>query len=146
MGAGKVIGGFFVLIGGVLIAVAAFAFYFYHITGGIEMQIIRWIVQLIICLLAIAGGILAMASKNGGSLLALIAGFMALFMPLIANIAFESPVTYWFGPYAGLYNLVGWGSFSVTGVWPAVNWTITLEAVLIFFGAIIIISSRSDDI
>jgi len=146
MGAGKVIGGLFALIGGALLAVAVFYFYFYHITDGIDFQMMRWIIHLVICLLAIVGGILAMAGKKAGGVLALIAGFMAFLMPLIVYIAFEFPVTYWFSPYAGLSNLVGWGSFTLTGVWPAVSWGITLEAVLIFFGAIIILSSRSDDI
>ena len=145
MGAGKVIGGLLALVGGVLILVACFGYYMYHITDGIDYQMIRWIIHLIAALLAVIGGVLAIASKGAGGVLVLIAGILAFLIPLFIDLIAEFPYTYWFSPYAGLANLVGWGSFLFTDIGLAIIYSFTFEGIIIFVGSILILSSRDRD-
>lgn len=142
MGVGRVIGGIFALIGGFFIALAVFYSYFYQISSGIDFQIVRWIIHLIICLLAIVGGVLALASKKGGGILTFIAGFLEFLMPLIVSLVATFPINYWFSPYPGLYELTGWGTFSLVG--QGFTWFFTFEGFLIFLGSLLIINSHGE--
>lgn len=139
MSAGKVFGGLLALIGGVFVLIAVFlntsAF-----SSGNEDLVIRWIINLIVSLFAIIGGILAIASKSSGGALALIAGIMAFLMFLIAYLVNSADLLFWFYPYSGFFELTGWGYFTLIG--SGVVWVISFEGFLIFLGAIIILSSH----
>ncbi|HUX98351.1 MAG TPA: hypothetical protein VMV49_02240 [Candidatus Deferrimicrobium sp.] len=76
MSAGRIFGGLFALFGGVFVMIAVFL-NTSEVTSGTDALVIRWIINLIICLFAIIGGILAIAAKGGGGALALIAGILA---------------------------------------------------------------------
>jgi hypothetical protein len=142
MSAGKVFGGLLALIGGFLLLIGLI-YNFYQITSGIEMQIIRWIIALIACLLAIIGGVLAIASKGGGGGLVLIAGIITFIMPLIADLAGSMEMAYWFAGYSGLADLTGWGILLLTDS-TTFFWYFSFEAFIIFLGAIIILNSRDN--
>ncbi len=141
MSAGKVIGGLLALVGGVFILIGV-VLRAYEVTSGVEGQLIRWIINLVVCLFAIIGGLMAMASKGGAGGLVLIAGILAFLMPLIAVLIGSSDMSYWFYGYSGLDELTGWGRIAITdGV---INWTFPFEAFLIFLGAIFILNSRDN--
>jgi hypothetical protein len=145
MSAGKVFGGLLAVIGGILILIAVFIFRLYELTSGIEGQLIRWIINLIVCLFAIIGGILAMSSKGGSGALTLIAGIMAFLMPLVAYLTKSMDLTYWFSGYSGIYELSSGAYGTLQLIGSGLIWTFTIEALLIFLGAIIILSSRGKD-
>jgi hypothetical protein len=140
MSAGRVLGGLFALFGGVFVMIAVFL-RSYELTSGFQDQIIRWIINLIICLFAIIGGILAIARKGGAGALTLIAGILAFLMSLIANLVNSSDLAYWFSPYSGLKELTGWGIFLLTDA-VTLFWYFAFEGFLIFLGAILILNSR----
>lgn len=144
MGAGRVIGGLFAFFGGVLVLVAVFM-NIDIVTAGATDPLITWIVNLLVGILALIGGILGMASKGGGGALTLIAGVMALFLYLIGNLLSSPQLMLWFTPYSGLHTLFGWGRF-VLYAWGSVIplWHISFEGFLIFLGAILILNSREE--
>ncbi|NVM31397.1 MAG: hypothetical protein HWN65_21340 [Candidatus Helarchaeota archaeon] len=143
MGAGRVIGGLFALIGGILILVAVIM-YTDVFAYGIERQIIRWIVNLIVVILAMVGGILAMASKGGGGALTLFAGIIAFIMPLILSLAgyASTDVGFWFYRLSGLEYITGWGTFTLQG--SGIIWHFAFEGFLIFLGSLLILNSRDE--
>lgn len=147
MSAGKVIGGLLALIGGVFIIIAVFQTTAVLSSGDNDL-LIRWVVHLLTSIMAIIGGVLGIASKGGAGALTLIAGIMGFLMYLIAVLIIPS-ITTWFSPtsgiplltYSGLANLIdGVTIFGIMG--SGFNWFFTLEGLLIFLGAIIILNSH----
>jgi hypothetical protein len=138
MSAGRVFGGLFALFGGVFVMIAV-ALKVSDITSGTAT--IPWIINLIVCLFAIVGGILAIARKGGAGALTLIAGILAFLMGLIASLLNSSELISWFVPYSGLYELTKWwGIFTLSG--SGLLWTFAFEGFLIFLGAIMILNSH----
>ena len=143
MSAGKVIGGLFALIAGVFVLYAVFM-QINLLSSGIENNVINWVINLLVALLAIVGGILGIASKGGAGALTLIAGIMAFLMGLIANFIPTLPLSWWFDPYSGLALLTSsnFGQFIFGG--SGITWFISFEGFLIFIGAIMILNSREE--
>ena len=141
MSAGKVFGGLLALVSGFFILLAVFLYRTSELTSGIEGQLIRWIINLVVCLLAIIGGVLAMASKGGGGGLTLIAGIMAFLMPLIANLVNSLDLQYYFIGYSGIYELTNYAYGGLQIIGSGILWSFKIEGFLIFLGAVIILNS-----
>ena len=140
MSAGKVFGGLLALIGGVFIIIAVFMLTS-ALSSGDNDQLIRWIIHLLISILAIIGGVLGIASKGGAGALTLIAGIMAFLMYLIGSLLTSPSLLIWFDPYSGLALLVdGVTTFEIAG--SGISWFFSLEGFLIFLGAIMILNSH----
>lgn len=141
MSAGRVFGGLIALFGGVFILYRNFD-NINVLTLGFEDLTINWIVQLLIGIIALAGGILGLASKKGGGALTLIAGIMAFLVFLLGSIISSAELLVWFYPYSGLDRLLGWGIFVMTGT--GFYWVISFEGFLIFLGALLILNTRDE--
>lgn len=141
MGAGRVIGGIIALIGGVFIALHLF------MPAGLSLLAlggnfqISWIINLVVVLLAVIGGILGLASKPGGAL-ALIAGLMALVLPLIGAVSGDMAMAQMLSGLSGMYFHFGLLLFEMAG--PSGAMILSIESVVILVGGIIMLVSSSD--
>ncbi len=131
MSAGRVIGGVIALIAGIFVLIACFmAMGLVFVLGSGEI-FIQWILNLVIGILALVGGIMGLASKSGGGA-AMVAGILSLVLGILS-------VTVLAFVYIGVqYSL--FEQLMTLGPW----FGITLEAILMILGAIIMLASGKE--
>ncbi|NVM53707.1 MAG: hypothetical protein HWN66_08385 [Candidatus Helarchaeota archaeon] len=137
MGAAKTVGGILALTGGTLVLIWCL------IVAGIMFAaptpfIIGWIINLLLAMLGLVGGILGLVGKKAGGALALIAGLVwILLMVLLSMGVFGDPITNW-ETWAMLapYSLFGAYVYAIP--------YITLEGLLCLIGGILILAGGED--
>jgi hypothetical protein len=130
MSAGRFIGGIIVLIPGIFVLIMCFMGMNLAFTSGMGDAFIHWILNFLIGILALSGGIIGATSKSGGGA-AFIAGIFSLVLGLL-SIAVAALVI--IGSQYSLFQLLG------IGPW----YGITLEAILISVGAIVMLASGKE--
>ena len=140
MGAEKIFGGLLALIGGIFILIPILIiipiFMSWLGAGPAAMDlVINWILLLIFAILAVVAGIMGLASKGGGAL-ALVIGLIAIVVGLLWSFGIL-PIGY--EPASG-FDLWILGSI----VSKEMLFGITIEAILITFGGVIMLASSSD--
>ncbi len=144
MGAGKVVGGIFSLIGGTFVLIPVLMNINSLISPGNTEELVLMIINLLVALLALIGGIMGLASKKGGAL-ALIAGLMALLLPVIAWLIADPSIAQMFSQLSGFVGFFGLYIYILPVMGPPVVFlTITIESVLILVGGISMLASSSD--
>ena len=134
MGALKIVGGILALAGAGLVLVVA-------VLNLIEVGFTTNILFLMILpILALIGGILAIAGKRAGGILALIVGIIWLTIAILINVGVISPFEEWLqfviqSPFLSFFFLylgvIVWGS-------------LTVETILVFVGGILATAGGSD--
>ena len=125
MNVGRVLGGLLATIGGLCILIQCIIVVEGVFASGIIQIIVAWIINLLIGLLALIGGVQGLASRRGGEI-AIVAGIASLILGLLSFAVTTLSVIFF------QYSLLGY------------RWSgITLEAILIIIGAIIMLLSES---
>jgi len=132
MSAGRVFGGIIALIAGIFILTYNFAFVDLGVLNLGGDFAFAWFINLIVAAFALIGGILGLASKNGGGV-ALLAGILALVLGIIGSLVV--PLSVMFFQYSLFSNLTH------VGPW----YGITLEEILMLLGGIIMLASSSKE-
>ena len=131
MSAGRVIGGVIALIAGIFVLIACFMVMGLVFALGTGEIFIQWILNLVIGILALVGGIMGLASKSGGGA-AMVAGILSLVLGILS----VTVVAFIFiGIQYSLFELL-----MTLGPW----FGITLEAILMMLGAIIMLASGKE--
>jgi hypothetical protein len=124
---GRVIGGIIALFGGFMVVLAVLLNTAAIHTGG--HTLVAWIVNLIIGLWAIIGGILGIFKQGTGGLIALVAGLAASLCEILYYLnPLRAPYLYQYMP------LETWLVFVIP--------YITLEGIIMAVGGIIILASK----
>jgi len=130
MSAGRVLGGILAFIAGIFVLIMCFLFMeAYFGLGG--NYAIAWVINLLIGLMALVGGIIGLASKSGGGA-AMVAGLLSFILGILSSVVVEFIV---------LFN-----QFSLFEVYTSIGpWLgITLECILMIIGAVIMLASGKD--
>ena len=140
MGAGKIFGGLLALIGGIfilipiLIILPLFMSWLGAGPAGMDL-VINWILLLILAILAVVAGILGLASKGGGAL-ALVIGLIAI---VVGILWFSGILPIGYEPASG-FDL--WILDSIVS--KEMLFGITIEAIFITVGGVVMLASSSD--
>ncbi|NVM31725.1 MAG: hypothetical protein HWN65_23000 [Candidatus Helarchaeota archaeon] len=144
MGAGKVVGGIIALIGGIFVLIPVFINIEAIFTAGSTEGYVMWIINLLVGLLATIGGILGLASKKGGAL-ALIAGLVALLLPITAFLIGDPAIAQMFSQLSGILGFTGLFIYLLVVVGPpTIFLAITIESIIILVGGVIMLASSSE--
>ncbi len=120
--------------------------YFFGYSANTAVQ---WLLNAYIMVLTLTGALLGLLSKRIGGVLAVVAGGVALILPLLAILLNDPDVALMFTQYSTF-----WGySFSIAGFNLVVFETvvgstaiyITIESVLILAGGVLILMGKSKD-
>jgi hypothetical protein len=139
LGAGRVVGGIIALIGGALILIHCIIATNLLTDFGTNYAI-AWIINLLVALLAIIGGILGLASKSGG-IPALIAGLIALLLPILAYVIGDLNIAQMFSQLSGIYYYTGFFLFTLPS---PMSMIVSIESLIILVGGIIMLASSSE--
>jgi hypothetical protein len=139
MGTGRVVGGIIALIGGVLILIHCLLAFSLLTDFGFGYSV-GWILNLLVALLAIIGGILGITSKSGGAP-ALIAGLMAILLPVLAFVIGNLTIAQMFSQLSGIYYFTGFSLFTLPS---PMSMIVSVESVIMLVGGIIMLASSSD--
>ena len=134
MNAAKITGGLLALIGGAFILIQALLFA--DVAFMSSEYTIAWLINIALLSLAISGGILGIVGKKAGGILALISGVLAICLGIITVY-----VTYteMMRPFSFFTSTLDW--FSPPD---HIFAGISIEALLILVGGIVIIATGSD--
>ncbi|MHA1650996.1 MAG: hypothetical protein ACTSYB_12445 [Candidatus Helarchaeota archaeon] len=142
MSANKVIGGLLALIGGFMVLLPLLI----HPIVGIQTAIsllsvsfqyfLPWLVIFLISVLALVGGILAMAGKKAGGILALIMGLIIIIFLILPYIIPDLYLITFMAYASGTWELYVAGSIGFSFV---ATIYVSLESILILVGGIIAI-------
>jgi hypothetical protein len=128
MSTGRVIGGIIALIAGIFVLIACLMMRNVLIAYEPGEHLIQWILNLIVGIVALVGGIRGLASKNGGGD-AIVAGTLSLVLGILSVTVLTFNII---GDQYSLFELL-----MTIGPW----FGITLETILMTVGAIIMFAS-----
>jgi len=134
MGAAKITGGILALAGGAFILIMLIVWIDFLTEGPEEVSC--WLLNAAICGLAIAGGILGLTGKRVGGILALVGGAVAILFGIL-TVYVTWDFSTW--PISFFTSYLGWfpePEHLFAGI--------TIEALLILAGGIVIIASGSE--
>ncbi|MDD1777923.1 MAG: hypothetical protein LUQ65_07110 [Candidatus Helarchaeota archaeon] len=128
MSAGRVIGGLIALIGGMFVLIMCIInMEAVFLMGGDAL--VAWLINLLLGLLALIGGIMGLASKKGGGL-AVAAGLLVLFLGILSFAVLSL--------WTLFYQYSLFDTYMDIGKWAG----ITLESILMILGGIIMLASH----
>jgi len=127
MSAGRVLGGIIALFGGLFVLLICFIRIQLFLAMG-DVALIDWVINLLIGFLALIGGILGLASKSGGGV-AIVAGLASLILGILSATVLD---------FSTIFSQQSFFNF----YWNIGPWIgITLEAILMIIGAVIMLAS-----
>jgi len=131
MSAGRVVGGIIALIAGIFVLIACFMMWDDVFAIGPGEYLIQWILNIVIGIIAMVGGIRGLASKRGG-IDAIIAGTLSLVLGILSVTVLAFTII---GIQYSLFEVL-----MTIGPW----FGITLETILLIVGAIIMLASGKE--
>jgi len=127
MSAGRVIGGLIALIGGMFVLIMCIINMQIAFSLGSD-YIVAWLINLLMGLLALIGGIMGLASKKGGGI-AVAAGLLVFFLGILSFTTLSL--------YILFYQYSLFQTYMAIGKW----YGISLESILMILGGIIMLAS-----